>query len=40
MRKDYSEPDDYEWEPTAHGAILTKAQAHQKIPTQTTEVIV
>jgi len=40
MRKDYSEPDDYEWEPTAHGSILTKAQAHQKIPTQTTEVIV
>ncbi len=29
MRKDYVEPDDYEWEPTAHGAILEKAKAHQ-----------
>ncbi len=28
MRKDYVEPDDYEWEPTAHGAVLAKAQAH------------
>lgn len=28
MRKDYVEPDDYEWEPTAHGALLAKAQAH------------
>jgi NADH-quinone oxidoreductase subunit C len=30
MRKDYVEPDDYEYEPTAHGDILTKAQKHTK----------
>lgn len=29
MRKDYVEPDDYEWEPTAHGAVLARTQAHQ-----------
>ena len=28
MRKDYVEPDDYEWEPTPHGAVLEKAKAH------------
>ena len=28
MRKDYVEPDDYEWEPTAHGAVLDRAKAH------------
>lgn len=28
MRKDYVEPDDYEWEPTPHGAVLEKAAAH------------
>jgi NADH-quinone oxidoreductase subunit C len=28
MRKDYVEPDDYEWEPTAHDEILAKAGAH------------
>ena len=28
MRKDYVEPDDYEWEPTAHGNVLAKARAH------------
>ncbi|HEU0210305.1 MAG TPA: NADH-quinone oxidoreductase subunit C [Candidatus Udaeobacter sp.] len=28
MRKDYREPDDYEWEPTAHDAVLEKAKAH------------
>lgn len=26
MRKDYVEPDDYEWEPTAHGAVLERAK--------------
>ena len=26
MRKDYVEPDDYEYEPTAHGAIFEKAK--------------
>jgi NADH-quinone oxidoreductase subunit C len=28
MRKDYVEPDDYEWEPTAHGEVLEKAKPH------------
>jgi NADH-quinone oxidoreductase subunit C len=28
MRKDYVEPDDYEWEPTPHGAVLAKARRH------------
>lgn len=36
MRKDYVEPDDYEWEPTAHGAILEKAKAHQSPATPAT----
>jgi NADH-quinone oxidoreductase subunit C len=28
MRKDYVEPDDYEWEPTPHGDLLAKARKH------------
>ncbi|HVU35163.1 MAG TPA: NADH-quinone oxidoreductase subunit C [Opitutaceae bacterium] len=28
MRKDYVEPDDYEWEPTPHDEVLKKARAH------------
>jgi NADH-quinone oxidoreductase subunit C len=28
MRKDYSEPDDYEYEPTAHDEVLEKAKSH------------
>jgi NADH-quinone oxidoreductase subunit C len=28
MRRDYAEPDDYEWEPTPHGDVLAKARAH------------
>jgi len=28
MRKDYVPPDDYEYEPTPHGDVLTKAQKH------------
>ncbi len=28
MRKDYVEPDDYEWEPTPHGGVLEKAKRH------------
>ena len=28
MRKDYVAPDDYEYEPTPHGEVVTKAQAH------------
>ena len=29
MRRDYAEPDDFDYEPTAHDAVLAKAQAHQ-----------
>jgi NADH-quinone oxidoreductase subunit C len=29
MRKDYVDPDDYEYEPTAHDAVLERARAHQ-----------
>jgi NADH-quinone oxidoreductase subunit C len=29
MRRDYVEPDDFEYEPTAHDAVLARAQAHQ-----------
>lgn len=28
MRKDYVQPDDYEYEPTPHGDIVQKAQSH------------
>ncbi len=28
MRKDYVEPDDYEWEPTPHDDVLEKAKRH------------
>lgn len=28
MRKDYVDPDDYEYEPTPHGEVLEKAQRH------------
>jgi NADH-quinone oxidoreductase subunit C len=29
MRKDYIEPDDYEYEPTAHDKVLEKVKTHQ-----------
>jgi NADH-quinone oxidoreductase subunit C len=29
MRKDYVEPDDYEYEPTPHDEVLEKAKHHQ-----------
>ena len=29
MRKDYIEPDDYEYEPTPHDEVLERAKAHQ-----------
>src|ERR1041384_1071987 len=32
MRKDYAEPDDYEWEPTPHGGVHQKAKAHYPSP--------
>jgi NADH-quinone oxidoreductase subunit C len=28
MRKDYQEPDDYEYEPTPHDDVLEKAKQH------------
>jgi len=28
MRKDYREPDDYEWEPTPHEDVLARAKQH------------
>jgi NADH-quinone oxidoreductase subunit C len=35
MRKDYVEPDDYEYEPTPHDEVLEKAKAHQSLETKT-----
>lgn len=32
MRKDYVEPDDYEWEPTPHEEVLEKAKRHYPAP--------
>lgn len=32
MRKDYVEPDDYEWEPTPHEEVLDKAKRHYPTP--------
>jgi NADH-quinone oxidoreductase subunit C len=32
MRRDYVEPDDYEWEPTPHGSVLDKAKRHYPAP--------
>ena len=29
MRRDYVEPDDFEFEPTAHDAVLARAEAHR-----------
>ncbi len=29
MRRDYVDPDDYEYEPTAHDEVLARAKAHQ-----------
>jgi NADH-quinone oxidoreductase subunit C len=29
MRRDYVDPDDYEYEPTPHDAVLARAQAHK-----------
>jgi NADH-quinone oxidoreductase subunit C len=29
MRRDYVEPDDFEYEPTAHDAVLSRAEAHR-----------
>ena len=32
MRKDYTTPDDYEYEPTPHGDVLDKAKAYYPVP--------
>jgi len=32
MRKDYAEPDDFEYEPTAHGEVLERARRHVGTP--------
>ncbi|MBI4024618.1 MAG: NADH-quinone oxidoreductase subunit C [Verrucomicrobia bacterium] len=32
MRKDYQEPDDYEWEPTPHDEVLDRAKQHYAAP--------
>ena len=32
MRKDYVEPDDYEYEPTPHEEVLDRAKAHYPVP--------
>jgi NADH-quinone oxidoreductase subunit C len=29
MRRDYVEPDDFEYEPTAHDEVLKRAQEHR-----------
>ena len=29
MRRDYVEPDDFEYEPTAHDDVLARAKEHQ-----------
>jgi NADH-quinone oxidoreductase subunit C len=34
MRKDYREPDDYEWEPTPHDDVLEKAKRHHPLRPQ------
>ena len=31
MRKDYTPPDDYEWEPTPHGEVLARARKHYPV---------
>jgi NADH-quinone oxidoreductase subunit C len=36
MRKDYVEPDDYEWEPTPHDTVLAKARRHYPAPPAAT----
>ncbi|MSU71692.1 MAG: NADH-quinone oxidoreductase subunit C [Opitutus sp.] len=37
MRRDYVEPDDYEWEPTPHGTVLEKAKHHYPAATVAKE---
>jgi NADH-quinone oxidoreductase subunit C len=35
MRKDYVEPDDYEYEPTPHDDVVEKAKAHHPAEVKT-----
>ncbi len=37
MRRDYVEPDDFDYEPTAHDEVLARAQAHKDAAGQGTE---
>jgi len=39
MRKDYVEPDDYEWEPTPHGTVLERTKVHQPAATEVGRII-
>lgn len=39
MRKDYVEPDDYEYEPTPHGEVLVRAQQHHPARPETNETL-
>ena len=44
MRRDYVEPDDYEWEPTPHGDVLEKTRKHypavgSPVPTKLSEAV-
>ena len=34
MRRDYVEPDDYEYEPTPHDEVLARAKAHREASTK------
>jgi NADH-quinone oxidoreductase subunit C len=36
MRKDYVEPDDYEYEPTPHDEVLAKTKCHWPLVEGTT----
>ena len=37
MRRDYVDPDDYEYEPTAHDEVLQRAQQHRSQQSGATE---
>lgn len=39
MRKDYVEPDDYEYEPTPHDEVLAKAKEHYPARPETNETL-
>lgn len=38
MRRDYVEPDDFDYEPTAHDEVLKRAQEHQAVQTAAAEI--